>query len=80
MVVDVEQTDQSVTNHPHWRWMYHGDILVGADGAHSAIRDRLFEQLDKENKLPAANKTGLTTENICIAGITRPLGPEGFLS
>jgi 2-polyprenyl-6-methoxyphenol hydroxylase-like FAD-dependent oxidoreductase len=29
-----------------------GDILVGADGAHSAVRNHLYKTLDKEGLLP----------------------------
>jgi 2-polyprenyl-6-methoxyphenol hydroxylase-like FAD-dependent oxidoreductase len=77
-VVDIEQNEQGVTIRTSDGETYHGDILVGADGAYSAVRDKLFEQLDKENKLPATDKTGLTAPNICIAGTTRPLDPERF--
>lgn len=77
-VVDIEQNEQGVTIHTSDGEAYHGDILVGADGAYSAVRDRLFEQMEKENILPIADKTGLTAGNICIAGTTRPLDPTKF--
>ncbi|KAF9132883.1 hypothetical protein BGX30_012505 [Mortierella sp. GBA39] len=32
--------------------IYEGDILVGADGAYSAVRQRMYETLQKEGKLP----------------------------
>lgn len=34
---------------------YHGDIIVGADGAYSAVRQSLYRQLTDENKLPACD-------------------------
>ncbi|KAK3817308.1 MAG: hypothetical protein J3Q66DRAFT_387928 [Benniella sp.] len=77
-VVDIEQNEQGVTIHTSDGGAYHGDILVGADGAYSAVRDKLFEQMDKEKKLPITDKTGLTAGNVCIAGTTRPLDPTKF--
>ncbi|KAG0239280.1 hypothetical protein B0O80DRAFT_459841 [Mortierella sp. GBAus27b] len=77
-VVDIEQNEQGVIIRTSDGETYNGDILVGADGAYSAVRDKLFKQLDKEDKLPATDKTGLTAANICIAGTTRSLDPERF--
>ncbi|KAF9118197.1 hypothetical protein BGW39_001389, partial [Mortierella sp. 14UC] len=36
-----------------------GDILVGADGAYSAVRQGLFKRLKAQNKLPAADDVPL---------------------
>ncbi|KAF9340157.1 hypothetical protein BGX26_009083, partial [Mortierella sp. AD094] len=32
-----------------------GDILVGADGAYSVVRQTMYEKLKKENKLSASD-------------------------
>ncbi|KAF9401088.1 hypothetical protein BGZ94_005316 [Podila epigama] len=34
---------------------YHGDIIVGADGAYSSVRRRLYESLKEKKKLPACD-------------------------
>ncbi|KAG0319832.1 hypothetical protein BG000_003778, partial [Podila horticola] len=34
---------------------YHGDIIVGAHGAYSCVRQSLYKQLAQENKLPACD-------------------------
>ncbi|KAF9416474.1 hypothetical protein BGZ94_010214, partial [Podila epigama] len=34
---------------------YRGDILVGADGAYSAVRQRLYHQLKEKKTLPACD-------------------------
>ncbi|KAG0334393.1 hypothetical protein BG005_004866, partial [Podila minutissima] len=34
---------------------YHGDIIVGADGAYSGVRQSLYKQLSDENKLPVCD-------------------------
>lgn len=57
---------------------YEGDILVGSDGAYSAVRQNLYAQLKKENKLPASDELPLPFLNVCLVGQTRPLTHEEF--
>ncbi|KAG0010195.1 hypothetical protein BGZ82_003557 [Podila clonocystis] len=38
---------------------YHGDILVGADGAYSAVRQNLYKSLKIDKKLPASDDVDL---------------------
>ncbi|KFH65423.1 hypothetical protein MVEG_08901 [Podila verticillata NRRL 6337] len=44
---------------------YYGDILVGADGAYSAVRQNLYKQLKKVHKLPSSDDwvTNTTAQN-----------------
>jgi 2-polyprenyl-6-methoxyphenol hydroxylase-like FAD-dependent oxidoreductase len=55
-----------------------GDILVGADGAYSAVRQNMYAKLTKLNKLPKTDGLPLPYSNICLVGQTRPLDPEVF--
>ncbi|KAG9063208.1 hypothetical protein KI688_004810 [Linnemannia hyalina] len=55
-----------------------GDILVGADGAYSAVRQNLYAKLKKESKLSATDVLPLPFSTVCIVGQTRPLTPEQF--
>ncbi|KAF9916531.1 hypothetical protein FBU30_001293 [Linnemannia zychae] len=57
---------------------YEGDILVGADGVHSAVRQNLFAQLKKETKLPLVDDVPLPFNTVCLLGQTRPLTEEEF--
>ena len=55
-----------------------GDILVGADGAYSAIRQSLYAKLKKAKKLRASDDLPLPFSTVCLVGQTRPLTPEEF--
>ncbi|KAF9085401.1 hypothetical protein BGX29_001962 [Mortierella sp. GBA35] len=57
---------------------YEGDILVGADGAYSAVRQNLYAQLKKEKKLPSSDDVPLPFSTVCLIGQTRTLTTEEF--
>ncbi|KAG0207759.1 hypothetical protein BGX33_006653 [Mortierella sp. NVP41] len=57
---------------------YEGDILVGADGAYSAVRQNLYAQLKKDKKLPPSDSVPLPFTNVCLVGQTKPLTVEEF--
>ncbi|KAG0250137.1 hypothetical protein BG011_008634 [Mortierella polycephala] len=55
-----------------------GDILVGADGAYSGVRQSMYKQLAKAGKLPDSDAEGLPYSCACLVGQTLPLDPEKF--
>jgi len=57
---------------------YHGDILVGADGAHSGVRQGLYSILQKQNLLPASDATELSKGFLAMVGTTDPMDPEKY--
>lgn len=57
---------------------YHGDILVGADGAYSAVRQHLFSDLKKKRSLPSSDDAPLPYSFVCLVGQTHSLDPEEF--
>ncbi|KAG0324884.1 hypothetical protein BG000_002010 [Podila horticola] len=57
---------------------YHGDILVGADGAYSAVRQNLYKSLKEDKKLPSSDDVTLPFSCVCLVGQTVPLNPEDF--
>ncbi|KAF9144964.1 hypothetical protein BG015_012052 [Linnemannia schmuckeri] len=59
---------------------YQGDVLVGADGAYSSVRQCLYNQLDIESVLPASDKRDLNCGFVTVVGITDPLDPENYLT
>ncbi|KAK5796991.1 hypothetical protein F5H01DRAFT_373662 [Linnemannia elongata] len=55
-----------------------GDILVGADGAYSAVRQGLYSKLTKAKRLPPSDALPLPFSTVCLVGQTRPLTAEEF--
>lgn len=55
---------------------YHGDILVGADGAYSGVRQHLYKTLHEQNALPPSDAKDLSKGYICMVGTTDPMDPE----
>ncbi|GJJ71466.1 hypothetical protein EMPS_03816 [Entomortierella parvispora] len=58
--------------------VYEGDMLVGADGAYSAVRQALYERMKKNKKLPASDNVPLPFTTTCLVGRTEPLSPTEF--
>ncbi|KAF9953913.1 hypothetical protein BGZ72_005071 [Mortierella alpina] len=52
---------------------YLGDILVGADGAYSAVRQSLYRQLSEKDLLPVKDSQGLKIGYMTMVGTTDPL-------
>ncbi|KAF9927456.1 hypothetical protein FBU30_003255 [Linnemannia zychae] len=57
---------------------YYGDIIVGADGAHSLTRERMYTQLKEESKLADADMEPSSYEHISIGGVTVPLDKDFY--
>ncbi|GJJ68650.1 hypothetical protein EMPS_00996 [Entomortierella parvispora] len=57
---------------------YHGDILVGADGAHSGVRQGLYQTLKQQNLLPASDAEEQCNGFFAMVGTTDPLDPEEY--
>ncbi|KAG0004562.1 hypothetical protein BGZ65_000127 [Modicella reniformis] len=57
---------------------YHGDILVGADGAYSSVRQALYKKLDAKGSLPKSDTESLALGFITMVGVTHALDPEKY--
>ncbi|KAF9405918.1 hypothetical protein BGZ94_003333 [Podila epigama] len=77
-IVDFEQNESGVTVRCSDGTTYHGDILVGADGAYSAVRSHLYKELKEKGTLPESDQAPLPFSNVCLVGQTTPLDPEEF--
>lgn len=77
-VLSFEQNDLGVMIRCSDNTSYHGDILVGSDGAYSAVRQHLFKILKTKKLLPATDEGALPFDWICLVGQTGVLDPEDF--
>jgi 2-polyprenyl-6-methoxyphenol hydroxylase-like FAD-dependent oxidoreductase len=75
-VVSITETDDKVTVRTSDNARYEGDILVGADGAHSTVRHHLYEKLKNKGELPKSDQEDLPFSCTCLVGQTRTLDPE----
>ncbi|KAG0199308.1 hypothetical protein BGX33_011733 [Mortierella sp. NVP41] len=77
-IVIISETDDKVTIQATDDTVYEGELLVGADGAYSAVRQQLYAFLKKEGKLPEADHEELPFNCTCLVGQTTPLDPEEY--
>ncbi|KAG0023643.1 hypothetical protein BGZ81_008052, partial [Podila clonocystis] len=57
---------------------YRGHILVGADGAYSAVRQHMFKAIKAKRPLPASDDVAPPFGCVCLVGQTEVLDPEDF--
>jgi len=57
---------------------HHGDILVGADGAYSGVRQSLYKSLEESKKFPSSVKGSVAKGHLCLVGTTDSLDPERY--
>ncbi|KAF9402266.1 hypothetical protein BGZ94_004980, partial [Podila epigama] len=77
-ILSYQQNEDQVTIHCSDGSEYDGDIVVGADGAYSAIRQQLYKEFKKKNKLPRSDDVPLPFSSVCLVGQTGVLDPEDF--
>ncbi|KAG0378406.1 hypothetical protein BGX24_003940 [Mortierella sp. AD032] len=56
------------------------DILVGADGVYSAVRQTLYHELEAKGLLPSKDSEEIILSTVSLVGQTIPLDPEKFPS
>ncbi|KAF9170195.1 hypothetical protein BGX20_009310, partial [Mortierella sp. AD010] len=72
------ETGTGITIRTSDNMTHEGDILVGADGTYSAVRQSLYGQMEKRGLLPSSDKKPLRSSTICLVGQTRPFEPKGY--
>lgn len=77
-VLSVGQSEYGVLLRCSDKSVHEGDILVGADGAYSAVRQSMYERLLKEKKLPKIDTQSLNVGYTCMVGTTTPQDPEVY--
>ncbi|KAF9392203.1 hypothetical protein CPC16_003514 [Podila verticillata] len=79
-VFNFEQSDFGVMIRCNDNKTHHGNILVGADGAHSVVRQHLFKVIKHKNLLPLSDEGELPFSCACLVGQTEVLDLEDFPS
>ncbi|KAF9916038.1 hypothetical protein BX616_004769, partial [Lobosporangium transversale] len=77
-ILSLSQDDDSVTIKCSDGTSYKGDILVGADGAYSAVRQSLYQLMAKNGEALGTDADDLTAGHICMVGTTGPLSAEKY--
>ncbi|KAF9136068.1 hypothetical protein BGW39_008031 [Mortierella sp. 14UC] len=77
-VLNITEEDDKVTVHLANGNTFKGDIVVGADGAYSAVRQRMYEQLKAKGELPASDQEELPFICTSLVGQTNVLNPDDF--
>ncbi|KAF9200242.1 hypothetical protein BGZ49_009544, partial [Haplosporangium sp. Z 27] len=57
---------------------YECDILVGADGAYSAVRHNIYKKLGAEGKLPSIDEEDFSIGYVNMAGVASPANPGNY--
>jgi 2-polyprenyl-6-methoxyphenol hydroxylase-like FAD-dependent oxidoreductase len=77
-IVATTQDDTGVSCHCADSSIYHGDILIGADGAYSAVRQSLYKDLWAHGNLPRQDISPIKLDQVVVVGITEPLSPTDY--
>ncbi|KAF9194127.1 hypothetical protein BGZ51_001106 [Haplosporangium sp. Z 767] len=77
-VLSMQEIDEGVKIRCSDNTTYIGDILVGADGAYSGVRQSLYKQLSAAKLLPKQDEEELSMRYICLVGTTDSLDTKKF--
>lgn len=77
-IVSLQQGAEGVTVRFGDNTTSHGDILIGADGAHSAVRQHLYKTLAKKGILPKTDNKEMSRGYISLVGTTEALDPAKY--
>lgn len=71
-VLRAEEKEDHVLVHCSDGSTYRGDILIGADGAYSGVRQSLYRYLDEHGILPKSDLEDLSIGYTCMVGVAEP--------
>ncbi|KAG0199749.1 hypothetical protein BGX28_007011 [Mortierella sp. GBA30] len=77
-VIDISETPSHVTVTCMDETTYTGHLVIGADGAYSAIRQIMYQKLTERGVLPESDKKPLHFDKQCVVGMTCPLDPRKY--
>ncbi|KAG0348198.1 hypothetical protein BG004_005741 [Podila humilis] len=73
LVVETLQNPNGVTCKCSDGSTYYGDVIIGADGANSLTRERMYMQLKEAGKLPETDMDYSVYDHTVISGVSEPL-------
>jgi 2-polyprenyl-6-methoxyphenol hydroxylase-like FAD-dependent oxidoreductase len=77
-VLRSEEKDGRVIIHCADSTTYEGDILVGADGAYSGVRQSIYKQMEEKGILPKADLESFTIGYVTMVGVSEPKNPTKY--
>ncbi|KAF9910303.1 hypothetical protein EC991_006802 [Linnemannia zychae] len=77
-VLDVVSGDAGVQVRCANGYVEQASVLVGADGAHSAVRQNLYRKLKDKGLLPKCDAETLKFTQNALIGLTNPLNPSQY--
>ncbi|KAF9347983.1 hypothetical protein BGX26_000563 [Mortierella sp. AD094] len=77
-VLRIEEEDDKVTIYCSDRTSYTGDILVGADGTYSGVRQSMYRHMDGKGILPKSDLENYSIGYTTIVGIATPSYTEKY--
>ncbi|KAF9436497.1 hypothetical protein BGZ76_003752 [Entomortierella beljakovae] len=76
-ILNTEEKEGKIFIHCADSTSYSGDILIGADGAYSGVRQSMYKQMDEKGLLPKVDLEGFSIGYTVIVGIAKG-DPEKF--
>ncbi|KAF9199054.1 hypothetical protein BGZ49_010874 [Haplosporangium sp. Z 27] len=77
-IIRTEEKEGKVIIHCSDDTSYTGDILVGADGAYSGVRENMYKQMDEKGILPKSDLEDFAINYVTIVGVATPSDPEKY--
>jgi len=77
-VLKTTEENGQVTIHLSDNTAYECDILVGADGTYSSVRQTMYRELSEKGMLPKSDAAELVAGYTYTCGVTNPLDPEKY--
>ncbi|KAF9897715.1 hypothetical protein BX616_005105 [Lobosporangium transversale] len=77
-VLRTEEKEDRVVIHCSDNTTYEADILIGADGAYSGVRQSLYKQMDAQGILPKVDLENFSIGYVTMVGVANPQDPEKF--
>jgi 2-polyprenyl-6-methoxyphenol hydroxylase-like FAD-dependent oxidoreductase len=76
----VEEKDDKIYVHCSDNTTHEADIVIGADGAYSGVRQSIYKQMSDKGILPKADQEDFRIGNTSVVGVAKGLDPQKYPS